>query len=313
MFFYILIATLLILLFPENPKYNEKKSESKNTLELNNLKPDNQNNKVFEESKLSSESKNLIIHTHNYADSSDNNANKINEELQKITVKETIKNIFCLFKLNHARHYIALLFLVRLGNIFFYEMNTLTLVEKGFKRENLALISSLLIPVEFIALSYIESKKDNFYSTFSSLLKYKNILFLLEFIFVCYYNNIIDYFSKISNTNVIFANIDLSIVIVFFLSISGSVLDTLMLSCTGGFFNYITDVDVGATYITALYSISNLSYVFPRYFIFLLMDYTGYVNLGIICLIYNFLTNPIACKSLINIEGLGKTVWKIIK
>lgn len=296
---YVGLATVIGSIFPEKPKYEEEEIENEKSIENDDL---NKSMNLMD-------SKDVSIHTHIKTSQNENNKlsqlTKTNVEGEKKDEEEgeglikTIKNIILIIKLPHFKKFLCLILSHRLGFCFFYFISGLILIDKGFSKESMALIGSILIPMEIVVVSLLEKKKNNFFITYTILYKLKIIICIVELVFLCFYKEI---------TNMTYNN---DFLIVLIISISNSIVDNLMTCCNCGFYNSITDLNVGATYITALYSIQNLSAVFPSYFIFALTDKIGFSLIGLFSVFYSALFYFAFLPKLVVLESLGKEIWKI--
>lgn len=282
---YVIVATLLALVFPERPVYKEI---TKTNIEEKEVQP------ITAECSFVGDSRDMSLHTHTQIEN-------LLEDSEGLI--ETLKNLLKIAKLKHFKKFVFYLIIHRAGMFFFYSVTGLILIDKGFPKETIALISSILIPFEIIAVTVLEKKKEKFFLTYNKLFDLRIIVCIIELLFICYYKEITEAFDiKV---------IDISFIIVLVLSICNSIVDSLMCCCLCGFYNSITDLSVGATYITLLYSLNNLSGQIPSYFVFALVDYIGYQKLGLMSIIYSIIISSMVLRRLIEIEDHGKSIWKI--
>lgn len=283
---YVSVATVICIFFPESPDYIDDTKKVGQKVEdhgaINNTEV------------LGFETKDGYIHTHQ----------EETKEEETLSLKENIKTFFKIVSLSHVRKYYFFVLLFRLSTIFFNEINGLKLIENGFQKERLAVLSIIVIPFELFAASALESKKDNFWIFIKSIFGLRICLYIADLLFVIYYKEIVNAFQL---------PINIDIIILGVITISSSILDTYIYSCLSGFLMSVCDKSAGATYITTLYSLLNLSYVFPRYFIFQLADFIPHATFGIACLVYSIFSYAYLTNKLLAIEQMGKSSWKIIK
>jgi hypothetical protein len=188
----------------------------------------------------------------------------------------------------------------KIGQIFFKSVTPLILIQKGISEQTLTNISTLLMPLEIAVTYYTASFKTDFLVKYLSYCKYLSILFIFELIFLIgfdYWNHIGGYVLIITlmliidSIKIVYANLA-------YISIQG-------------FFHLICDKNVGVTYITAIYTVNNLSIKWPGIFVYASMDLFGYEVVGIISFIYCVLFYKIFYNKLISLENEDPSVWLI--
>ncbi len=181
-------------------------------------------------------------------------------------IKQLVKN-------KNFKSFVLIVGISNVGNIFFQKIISLVLIEKGVTQELLTNIGSILIPVELLISFYLSNLKQNFLKIFIFGNKYLIFVYIAELLFVYFYD--VKSLSTLALTIYIF-------------SISFSKTCLVIAAFTGicGFFHKVSDNTIGATYITALNSVNNLSWKWPGIFVFSLVDVMGYEKVGILSLLY---------------------------
>ena len=199
-------------------------------------------------------------------------------DVESHSILLTLKRIRVMASNTNLRKFIGVLLLANIGNIFFHNVLTLVLIEKGITQELLTNISTLLIPLEIYFSFYLSSAKTDFLKTYMH--GYKNLIyiFIIQFTFVIFYEYLVIIDKSLYNIPIV--------VFIFTVSLVRTLLCLKCFSGIGGFFHKISDNRIGATYITALNSFNNLSFKWPGFFIFTFVDYFGYKIVGLISLIY---------------------------
>ena len=213
-----------------------------------------------------------------------------------ITLKDMVKN-------KYLMKFISFLLISRIGQVFYYNIIGLILIEKGFSQETLTNLSTLLIPIELYFSYYMSTFNNDLIRRY--LFAYKNLIFLFIFDLILIFSY--DYIDSIKYGNYI---------IISFILITNLTKTVLMIygfNSMGGFFYKICDKKMGATYITALYTFNNLSEKWPNVFIYASVDYFGYYIVGITSLIYSTFYYKFSKKYMIEMESYELSVWEVIK
>ncbi len=203
----------------------------------------------------------------------------------------------------NLRRFVGILLLSNIGNIFFNNILGLVLLEKGISQELLTNIATLLIPIEIYFTFQLSKSTGSFLQTY--FYGFKNLIFLyiIQLIFVVFYDFVKNFDSKLFNLP--------TIIVLFVLSL---VKTLLCLNChngLGGFFHKISDNKIGATYITALYSFSNLSHKWPGIIIYTLVDYFGHIIVGVFSILYCGIFYFYFNKSFRELDESPTSEWKV--
>jgi hypothetical protein len=229
--------------------------------------------------------------------------NSETEEEEHLTITETFQKIRNSFKNKNLKSFIGILLLSKIGLIFTLKISSLILIEKGFSRQRLTNLSSLITIVEIIISIKLKNIQENFLKVY--LNSYRNFFYVMGFeIFILiayeYQKEKIEEFSFVFF--VIFG--------VFVVIKSYFYLLCFISMC--GFFNRITDRSIGATYVTALNSASNLSEKWPGIFVFYLVDYLDYKIIGVFSIIYSIGFYLKFKEKLIQYDESDEKDWKAV-
>jgi hypothetical protein len=194
----------------------------------------------------------------------------------------------------------VILLFSRISQIFFWGIAPLILVQKGISEQTLSNISTMVMPVELLTTYYTVNFKSDFLYKYLNFCKYLSIIYFFELIFFIGY----DYWSQISNPTVI-------IIVIFIIEVIKTIFAQLVYICIQGFFHHVSDKKVGVTYITAIYTINNLSYKWPGIFIYSAMDIFGYEFVGIASLLYSVFFYNFFYYKMIALEKADPSVWLI--
>lgn len=217
-------------------------------------------------------------------------------ENETLGLKETLKRVKMIFHNKNIKELVSILLISQIGTQFFSKVGILVLIEKGLSQELLTNISVCLLPVE-VFVSYHLSKSNhkllhNYLFGFAGIIL-ADVLYLILL-------NSVEYLARIQ-----------LIVILLMINCLKIWLSLMVFNGVSGFFYQICDNKIGATYITALNSISNLSSKWPGIFIFTLVDYFGYKIVGILSLFYSICFYLLFHKNLKKIDLLEKEEWEI--
>jgi hypothetical protein len=192
--------------------------------------------------------------------------------------------------------------LSKIGHIFFGSITPLVLIQKGFSEQTLTNISTLLMPFEMAVTYYTASFKSDFLGKYLSYCKYLSYLYIFELIFLISFDQLNSY------TNYI-----VLLGIVFIIDAIKTCYASLAYICIQGFFHKISDKGVGVTYITAIYTINNLSYKWPGIFIYSSVDIFGYEAVGLASFLYCIFFYNFFYNRLISLESEDSSVWTVHK
>ncbi len=227
--------------------------------------------------------------------------NNHEESLSSIVV--TLKNIKIMASNKNLRKFIGIILLANLGNIFFHNVSTLVLLEKGLTQEMLTNVSTLLIPIEIYLSFYLSSTKEFFLTKYMNGSKKLIFVFIVQLLFLLSYD-FIKTFDEVFNGALIF-------ILLFSLSLIKTIYCMECFSGLGGFFHKISDSKIGATYITALNSFNNLAHKWPGLVIFTLVDYFGYIIVGVLSITYCIGYYYYFRDNFKKLEDLNCEEWKI--
>ncbi|TPX30433.1 hypothetical protein SmJEL517_g06004 [Synchytrium microbalum] len=176
-------------------------------------------------------------------------------------IRIVYRQIFSIIMLPQMQRFIAVMMVAKLGFIASESVTGLKLLEKGFKKEDLALAVLIDFPFE-ILFGYYAAKWSSgsrplrpwlyaFYGRLASALLAMVLVALVPA-------------SGITTT---------FFVIVMASTVLGSFMSTVQFVGMGSFFTRISDPSIGGTYMTLLNTVSNFGGTWPRYFILNAVDY----------------------------------------
>jgi hypothetical protein len=225
------------------------------------------------------------------------------DESESHSIMTTLRRIKTMTKNKNLRRFLGILLLTNIGNIFYNNILNLVLIEKGITQELLTNIGTLLIPIEIYFTFHLSKTTSKFLQTY--FFGYKNLIFIyiIQLLFVQFYDSIASFDNKLFNMP--------TIIILFILSLSKTILCLNCHNGLGGFFHKISDNKIGATYITALYSFMNLSHKWPGVIIYTLVDYFGHIMVGVFSIIYCACFYFYFKKSFEELDNLPNSEWKI--
>ncbi|KAL0477611.1 MFS transporter, PAT family, solute carrier family 33 [Acrasis kona] len=174
------------------------------------------------------------------------------------------KRMVSILSLPNVKLYAILLLTCRLGFIVSDAVMPLKLVEKGFKKDNLALMVTIAFPFEFlfaVLAGKIASKSNRILDPW----RYgflARLLISVAGVFLVY--------SMPRDHTLIQPLYYLSAMIVFLLY---SLCSNFMFVTQGAFFAKISDERMGGTYITLLNTLSNFGATYPKFFVFYFVEY----------------------------------------
>lgn len=228
-------------------------------------------------------------------------AEETNQHILEEGLIATFNKMKAMSKNKALRQFIPLILISKVGQIFNNKLTALILLEKGFSRETLTNISTLLIPVDLL-ISYNLSKIKSKFLSLHFLKGYYNLIFLYlaELLLLITFE-----------FNLKFMNYYLLIAFIIALSIIKTYYTLLSFNSMNGFFHKISDNKIGATYITALASASNLSEKWPGIFVFYFVDKFGFVFVGLLSILYCLIYFKFTQNLFKQIENRQEKEWKV--
>jgi hypothetical protein len=225
---------------------------------------------------------------------------EVDEQRVHKGLSETFSIIFQMSKNKYLLNLCVIVLLSKIGQIFFNSVSGLVLIQKGISEQTLTNISTLLIPVEMALTYYSISFKNDFIPKYLNYLKYLLVLYCLELMFLfgfSYVNEFGGYYLTIS--------------LIIALGSIKSCFTSLAFMSMQGFYNSISDKNIGVTYITAIYTINNLSYKWPGIFIYSSIDVFGYEVIGVASFLYSLFFYNFFSKRLVELENEKPSVWLV--
>jgi len=233
------------------------------------------------------------------------NIHKNNRNNQSVnSIKEILVKIKNAFKNKNLIGFLGILLFSRVGLIFYLQISSLILIDKGYHRENLTNLKTIMMFIEIIISFKLSDIKKDFLKHYIN--SYKILFLILSFeimILMAYefYREIIDQYP------LIFFGIQLAQNIIRSYSFMSCIISV------SGFFHKIADRTMGATYITALNSINNLSKKWPGLLIFLLVDYFNYKIIGLLSILYSIGFYMLFKKKLLEYDDIHESEWASIE
>lgn len=217
-------------------------------------------------------------------------------EEDEITFTETMRRISKLYKIKGFKTFLFIIFIKNSGCSYFSSVYTLVLVDKGLSKTSISMISSLLIPLQLIFLVQFGKIKDNLMQIGLKAQLISCFLFIFDMAILMLF----DYFD-----------LYLILSILLIKNIFSSYFQLKNLICHQGFFNKIVDRSLGATYLTLLNSINNLSGKWPSLIIYSAVDYLGSTAVGILSVFISFLIYFYIKPKLLDYEKKDLDEWKL--
>ncbi|XP_063932629.1 uncharacterized protein LOC135144531 [Zophobas morio] len=185
-----------------------------------------------------------------------------NEATENLSIWDTYKTLFDVIKMKHMLALLVVLLVQKIGFMANDAVTPLLLIEKGFKREDMALTVLLDFPCQLV-LGYLVAK----WSTGTRPTRPWMYALVLRLIMggVCMY--VVYIFPP-----------DGRVTPAYFLLVTAATLltsfgTTAMFVSQGAFFARISDSKVGGSYQTLLATCSNFGGTWPKYFVLKLVDH----------------------------------------
>eukprot|EP00123_Amoebidium_parasiticum_P010170 comp19935_c0_seq1/m.24232 comp19935_c0_seq1/g.24232 ORF comp19935_c0_seq1/g.24232 comp19935_c0_seq1/m.24232 type:complete len:555 (-) comp19935_c0_seq1:269-1933(-) len=179
----------------------------------------------------------------------------------EMSIAETYRTIWQVLKMPNMQALLSILLLHKIGFMANDAVTGLILIDKGFKREHLALTVLLDFPCQ-IVLGIWAAR----WSTGSRPTRpwvYAQVLRLA----LCAVSMYVVYSFPADGVNLGY----ISVVVI--VSLISSFASTTMFVSQGAFFARISDTSIGGTYLTLLNTFSNFGGTWPKYFVLRLVDY----------------------------------------
>jgi len=208
-----------------------------------------------------------------------------------------LSKIYKLVQNSNLRGFCFLLLISRVGFTFFFKIEKLILADKGFNKDILANFILISIFVELIFNIFVTKPIDNYLTYGMKYYKYYVLSHVLTLIYLYYYD---DYKS----------NETLTIVVLVLINILSGFTRSYFNLGFYGFYNKISDRDIGGTYLTALNSVNNLSMSLPGIIVYPAIDYFGYLAVGTASIVYSFFFMFVLGNKLAKYDSIEKEKWK---
>lgn len=220
------------------------------------------------------------------------------EEQTSNGLLNTLKKVFNLFSNSNFLTFISILLISKIGNIFSNSIFDLVLIDYGVTQSFYANLTAFFIPVRMIISYYFSNIQGNYLKIFMSCHIKLTLVFILEYIYLITYP--IEYNSYVK------------VILLIIMETIKVYLYELSFSSMCGFFCKIVDINLGATYITALHSVNNLSEGWPGIFVFHYVDVFGFKVIGIVSIIYCIVYYVCVRGIYYKIDDLPEQCWMVL-
>jgi len=200
----------------------------------------------------------------------------------------------------NIRKLVIINLLSRIGLTIFSKMNELILIEKGVHKEIISLTTTINIPIQIILLIFIRNENKTIMQNIINSFYYLIIASIANLLILVSYDKLIQMDLKI-----------LTIVLGIGISIIFANVYKILTASTQSFMNKICDRDIGASYLTAMVSVINLSDKWPGVFIFTAVNYLGFETVCLISIIYTVAFYFFSKNMLIELSELKSESWKL--
>ena len=218
------------------------------------------------------------------------------QEEEEITFTETMSRIRRLFKINGFKTYLFIILIKNSGCSYFSSLYTLVLVDKGLSKTSISMISTLIIPFQLLFLVQFGKIKENLMQIGLKAQFYTCLLYIVDMGLLL----VFELFNPIT-----------VLAILFIKNVMSSYFQLKNMICHQGFFNKIVDRSLGATYLTLLNSINNLSGKWPSLISYSAVDYLGTTAVGILSIILSLVIYCYIKPKLLDYEKKDMVEWKL--
>jgi len=212
-------------------------------------------------------------------------------------LKYNLNKIYLLTKNKNFIGFCLLVLISRAGFTFFFKIQNLILVDKGFNKDILANLSIIIIIVELVFNIIVHKPNNNFLSYAMKYYKYYLLSHVFSLLFIISFDFLISYEL-------------LTIITLIIITVFSNFLRSYFYLGFHGFYNKISDREIGGTYLTALNSINNLSMTLPGVIIYPAIDYFGYLFVGVVSLLYSLFFIWMFTDKVITYENIENEKWK---
>jgi len=195
---------------------------------------------------------------------------------------------------------VFLMLISKVGLTIFSKMNELILIEKGVHKEIISLSTTLNIPIQILLLFTLRNENKTIMTNIINSFFHLIIISFVNLLIFISYDKLI--LLEFNNVTVI---LGIVITIVF------ANVNTVLICSSQSFMNKICDRDIGASYLTAMVSVINISAKWPEFFVFAAIDLFGFKVVGIISILYTFLFYFFSKNSFKDLDELPSEKWKL--
>lgn len=173
----------------------------------------------------------------------------------------TYKEIISIIKSTDMRTLIVVLLTCKLGFVVADAVTPIKLVEKGFRKDNMAVVVTIAFPFEFL-FALMAGK----WARGEQPLNPWKLGFLIRTCIAIFGMVVVYFFPDSGNITFSYYLLVLGVFLLY------SLCSNFMFVAQGGFFAKIADSRIGGTYMTLLNTISNFGGTYPKFFVFYLID-----------------------------------------
>lgn len=182
------------------------------------------------------------------------------DDEEEVTVKAVFWKIWKLVNLPNMRTLLLLMLVYKLGFMAADTVSALKLIEKGFKREDLALFVLIEFPFQ-IFFAVLAGKWASGRAPLTSFM----IGFKLRLV-ISALGGLVIYFFPSGGISTPYY------LVVLALTLATSFSGTIQFVSQGAFFTRISDLSIGGTYLTLLNTFANLGGTWPKFFVLYFVD-----------------------------------------
>ena len=208
-----------------------------------------------------------------------------------------LRKLLSLVKNKTFSSFCLLLMFSRVGFIFFFRIQGLVLIDKGFDKDILSNFILITIVVEVVFNIIVKKPNQGFLQYGMTYYRF----YLISQAFTLFYLYFYDSY-KTHQT--------LTIIILIIINIYSNWTKSHFTLGFNSFYAKISDRELGGTYLTALYSINNLSMNLPGLLIYPAIDKIGYLFVGVVSLLYSIGFILLFSDKVVSYDEIDIVKWK---
>eukprot|EP01104_Vermistella_antarctica_P004220 TRINITY_DN14711_c0_g1_i1.p1 TRINITY_DN14711_c0_g1~~TRINITY_DN14711_c0_g1_i1.p1 ORF type:complete len:645 (+),score=92.82 TRINITY_DN14711_c0_g1_i1:352-2286(+) len=189
-----------------------------------------------------------------------------NSPESNLTMRAIYLKLWTMFKrLSHLRTLILMLLVCKIGFIASDAVTALKLIEKGFRREDMAVLVLVAFPFD-VGFALFAGR----WARGSRPMYPWQMAYILRLVMAVMAMLLVFFFPDLSNSDEIPWGLYIVVLVTTLIS---SLASTIQFVAMGGFFSLIADKQIGGTYLTLLNTCSNLGGTWPKFFVLAAVDY----------------------------------------